>query len=73
MVHWEATPSDVLWTGAAVLIWCTPWLTGTEGFLVSASHFVERHGLVIIVALGESVVVIGVGAAGLPSTSSSSS
>ncbi len=56
----------VLWTGAAVLIWCTPWLTGTEGFLVSASHFVERHGLVIIVALGESVVVIGVGAAHLP-------
>jgi len=55
-----------LWTGAAVLIWCTPWLTGVEGFLVSASHFVERHGLVIIVALGESVVVIGVGAAGLP-------
>jgi len=56
----------VLWTGAAVLIWCTPWLTGVEGFLVSASHFVERHGLVVIVALGESVVVIGVGAAGLP-------
>ena len=56
----------VLWTGAAVLLWCTPWFTGTEGFLVSASHFVERHGLVIIVALGESVVVIGVGAADLP-------
>jgi low temperature requirement protein LtrA len=56
----------VLWTGAAVLIWLTPFLTGTEGFLVSASHFVERHGLVIIVALGESVVVIGVGAAELP-------
>jgi low temperature requirement protein LtrA len=56
----------VLWTGTAVLLWVTPWLTSTEGFLVSASHFVERHGLVIIVALGESVVVIGVGAAGLP-------
>ena len=55
-----------LWTAAAVLIWLTPWLTGVEGFLVSASHFVERHGLVIIVALGESVVVIGVGAAALP-------
>jgi low temperature requirement protein LtrA len=59
-------PQWVLWTGTAVLLWCTPWLTSTEGFLVSASHFVERHGLVIIVALGESVVVIGVGAAGLP-------
>ena len=29
-------------------------------------HFVERHGLVVIVALGESVVVIGAAAAGLP-------
>src|SRR5262249_21945807 len=56
----------VLWTATAVLLWCTPWFTSTEGFLVSASHFVERHGLVVIVALGESVVVIGVGAAGLP-------
>jgi len=56
----------VLWSVAALLIWCTPFLATTEGFLVSASHFVERHGLVIIVALGESVVVIGVGAADLP-------
>jgi low temperature requirement protein LtrA len=56
----------VLWTGTAVLLWVTPWLTSTEGFLVSASHFVERHGLVVIIALGESVVVIGVGAAALP-------
>ena len=37
-----------------------------EGFVVSVPHFVERHGLVVIVALGESVVVIGAGAAGLP-------
>ena len=33
---------------------------------MSASHFVERHALVVIVALGESVVVIGAGASGLP-------
>jgi len=31
---------------------------------MSASHFVERHGLVIIVALGESIVVIGADAVG---------
>ena len=30
------------------------------------AHFVERHGLVIIVALGESIVVVGAGAAGVP-------
>ena len=32
----------------------------------SASHFAERHGLIIIVALGESIVAIGVGVAHLP-------
>ncbi len=31
---------------------------------ISAPHFVERHGIVIIVALGESIVVIGAGAVG---------
>ncbi len=54
------------WSAAALLFWAvTPWLTTVEGFLVSPTHFVERHGLVVIVALGESVVVIGVGATGL--------
>jgi low temperature requirement protein LtrA len=54
------------WTAAALLFWVvTPWLTTVEGFLVSPTHFVERHGLLVIIALGESVVVIGVGAAGL--------
>ena len=54
----------VLWALAAALLWFTPWLTSTEGFVIAAEHFVERHGLVIIVALGESIVVIGA-AAGL--------
>ena len=56
----------VLWAFAAVLLWITPRFTTVEGFVVSVSHFVERHGLVVIVALGESIVVIGAGAAGLP-------
>ena len=59
-------PQWVLWTFAAVLLWLTPRVTSVEGFVVSVSHFVERHGLVVIVALGESIVVIGAGAAGLP-------
>ncbi len=54
-----------LWSVAAALIWVTPWLTSMEGFVISAPHFVERHGLVIIVALGESIVVIGAGTVGL--------
>jgi len=54
----------VLWA-CANLVWVTPWITRLEAFVISTSHFVERHGLVVIIALGESVVVIGVGAAGL--------
>jgi low temperature requirement protein LtrA len=52
----------VLWALAAALLWVTPWFTSTEGFVIAAEHFVERHGLVIIVALGESIVVIGAAA-----------
>ena len=37
-----------------------------RGWRVSPEHFVERHGLIVIIALGESIVAIGVGAAGVP-------
>jgi len=52
----------VLWALAAVLVWITPWVASVEGFVVQPRHFVERHGLVVIVALGESIVVIGAAA-----------
>ena len=55
----------VLWTVVAVALWATPWITGLEGFVVGPAHFVERHGLVVIIALGESIVVIGAGASAL--------
>jgi low temperature requirement protein LtrA len=32
----------------------------------SAAHFAERHGLIVIIALGESIVAIGVGVTDLP-------
>jgi low temperature requirement protein LtrA len=32
------------------------------GFRVSVAHFVERYGLIVIIALGESIVAIGVAA-----------
>jgi low temperature requirement protein LtrA len=53
------------WTLAGILLWVTLWFTTTEGFVISPSHFVERHGLVVIVALGESIVVIGAGTTGV--------
>jgi low temperature requirement protein LtrA len=55
----------IIWALAGVMLWFTPRFTTVEGFVVGVAHFVERHGLVVIVALGESIVVIGVGAQGL--------
>jgi low temperature requirement protein LtrA len=63
-----ATAQAVLWTVAAVLEWATPWIANRESqssFEIAPAHFVERHGLVVIVAIGESVVAAGIGAAGL--------
>jgi low temperature requirement protein LtrA len=55
----------VLWGLAFLGEWGGARLTASEGFEVEPAHFVERHGLVVIVAIGESVVAIGIGAAGL--------
>ena len=62
----EGPAAYALWAAAFALEWFTPRLSGTGGFRIAPAHFVERHGLVVIVALGESVVAIGIGAAGLP-------
>src|SRR3954469_5915703 len=57
----------VLWALAFAAEWGTGLVGGaSEGFVVQPAHFVERHGLVVIVALGESVVAIGIGASKLP-------
>ncbi|MFL5928013.1 MAG: low temperature requirement protein A [Gaiellaceae bacterium] len=56
----------VLWAAAGTFEWLTPWIRGTKGFVVAAAHFVERHALVVIIAIGESVVAIGFGTSTLP-------
>jgi low temperature requirement protein LtrA len=61
-------PQLAMW-GAALAVDYLGVLVGhMQGWRVSPEHFVERHGLVVIIALGESIVAIGVGAAGLPLT-----
>lgn len=56
-----------LWALALVVDYSGIWLTGTSGWrLHSARHFAERHGLIVIVALGESLVATGVGVARHP-------
>ena len=40
-------------------------MRGVDGWRVEPAHFAERHGLIMIIALGESIVALGVGAEGL--------
>jgi low temperature requirement protein LtrA len=58
----DGTGQAVLWTLALVLDMGEPYLFGSEGWKLVPGHFAERHGLIIIVALGESIVALGVGA-----------
>jgi low temperature requirement protein LtrA len=53
-----------LWAVALLLDMGEPFLFGSEGWKLKPGHFAERHGLIIIIALGESIVAIGVGASG---------
>ena len=56
-----------LWAAALLGDYVGTLLAGASGWrLRSPSHFAERHGLVIIVALGESIVSIGIGVTALP-------
>ena len=52
-----------VWALALLLDMAEPYFFGSEGWsLEHPSHFAERHSLIIIIALGESIVAIGVGA-----------
>src|SRR5207247_2558733 len=55
-----------LWGVAVAVTYLGALLGHMRGWRVSPAHFVERFGLIVIIALGESIVAIGVGAAGLP-------
>jgi len=52
------------WAIALVLDFGGPFLFGSEGWRLMPTHFVERHALIFIIALGESIVAIGLGASG---------
>jgi low temperature requirement protein LtrA len=53
-----------LWVAAIALTYIGAVLSGSTGWLVHPSHFAERHGLVLIIALGEAFIAIGIGATG---------
>jgi low temperature requirement protein LtrA len=51
-----------IWGLALALDALGPFLFGAEGWKLVPGHFAERHGAIIIIALGESVLAIGAGA-----------
>jgi len=54
----------VAWGVAIVLDMGGPYLFGAAGWKLVPEHFAERHGLIIIIALRESIVAIGAGVSG---------
>ncbi len=55
---------ELAWLAVLALDYVTGGQRGIAGWRLSPGHFVERHGLIVIIALGESIVAIGVGAEG---------
>lgn len=62
----HGTLQIALYAAAVLLDMAGSYLGGGSGWSVSPGHFAERHGLIVIIALGESIVAIGAGASDLP-------
>jgi len=60
----DGVAQGALWALALFLDMAGPYFFGSEGWRLVPGHFAERHGLIVIIALGESIVAIGIGAAG---------
>ena len=60
----DGATQAALWVLALALDFGGPYFFGVEGWQLVPGHFAERHGAIIIIALGESIVDIGAGAAG---------
>jgi low temperature requirement protein LtrA len=61
----DGLAQGALWGLAIFLDMAGPYFFGAEGWKLVPGHFAERHGLIVIIALGESIVAIGAGAAGV--------
>jgi low temperature requirement protein LtrA len=54
-----------LWLAALACTYVGAALSGSRGWRLHPSHLAERYGLVLIIALGEAFVSIGIGATGI--------
>lgn len=60
----DGTARYACWALAIAIDLTGLYVQGVEGWRVQAGHLAERFGLIIIIALGESIVSVGVGAQG---------
>jgi low temperature requirement protein LtrA len=60
----DGTLRAALWIVGLAIDYAGPYVYGVSGFRVSAGHFAERFSLIVIIALGESIVAIGAGVRG---------
>jgi low temperature requirement protein LtrA len=59
----EGRERIAVWLVALAIDYLGPVVIGVgRGWRVAPEHFAERHGLIILIALGESIIAIGVGA-----------
>src|SRR5215204_3117383 len=60
----DGAPQTLVWVVALATDFTGPYVFGVRGFRVSPGHFAERFSLIVIIALGESIVAIGTGIKG---------
>jgi low temperature requirement protein LtrA len=58
----DGVAQAAVWSLALLLDLGEPFFFGSAGWKLIPGHFAERHALIIIIALGESIVAIGIGA-----------
>jgi len=56
----DGTARTLLWIGFLVVIFGSQVAAGSGDWIIRTGHFAERHGLIVIIALGEVVVAIGI-------------
>ena len=62
----EGDARIALWVIALAIDYLGALVGRGAGWHLSPGHFAERHGLIVIIAIGESIVALGIGAAGTP-------
>lgn len=57
---------EILWTTAVIADWLSASRAGRGRWTLHAGHFAERHGLIVIIALGESLIAAGLALGHVP-------